>query len=156
MILFFWREYFLHHKIRAPPHPKGRSCQNQHLSTAHLPPPAMCTSSSSPSQAHSTSYWKNSLCQQTKPPCWSNDNLGKTREIYQNRKIAWSLLHSAQNWPSQKHATTIKHFLLYNSNCEKNIRILFHRILALTQWQKNGTVILPGNRAKWQPVLSES
>lgn len=43
---------------------------------------------------------------------------------------------------------TIRKFLLYNSNCEKNIRILIHRIWALTQWQKNGTAVLPSNWAK--------
>lgn len=116
----------------------------------------MLTLSSPPSQARSPATERTALASRPNLPVEAMTIWGRPGKCIKTERspVVYCIVHRIGLHKSMQ--PTIKNFLLYNSNCEKNIRILIHRIWALTQWQKNGTAILPSNRAKWQPVFSES
>ena len=108
-------------------------------STQSQTPPAIKTASF-PKQAESL-YLK-------------NDQTEKQREVYSKQKD--HLRSTVGGISSGKDPWWTGMFSAVNSDCKKSISILFHKVWALAQGQKNGTTVLPNNSAKWQPVLSES
>lgn len=150
----FWKEHFLSPRSAPTPHGSKGATEpaswTQHIlqsnhgsvhppSTQSQTPPAIKTASF-PKQAESL-YLK-------------NDQTEKQREVYSKQKD--HLRSTAQGISSGKDPRWTGMFSAVNSDCKKSIGVLFHKVWARAQGQKNRTTVLPNNSAKWQPVLSES
>lgn len=138
-----------------PHHTEANGPQSQHPWHSTSSSPTMAHSILLPLKSQTPPAIKTaSFPKQAESLYLKNDQMEKQREV--NSKQKDHLQSTARGISSGKDPWWTRMFSAVNSDCKKSIGILFHKVWALAQGQKNGTTVLPNNSAKWQPVLSES